>query len=821
MAKARQENTVESLKLQQRSLDIAAERQKLDTARLWVNAGFKALNSGLTFARAVSDTHDQQNIKDVQEFQEKYKHVVDDAIMNGNNGTITLPDGQKKWVGFEDVKVEGVEGVTTLGELKEQYLAKAKETYWTPAGEKKGMAMIEKAITDTNSRIRAQVEGVEVAKRDALFEENYKNAYETAVKNNDFSLLRDVIDSTSAWKSEEERQTLLERAADQFKRGVAEEQAFTIMREEGFVKADEFIQQSDLLAKDKEALRDSIQGVGDRAISAEKTAASQIYDKVAQNGGTFRDAYESAISTESQNPEVIAARKEIALEKLAESNQNQFISELIHAKTPADYEALAKKYEPGGAYTPNYIDQEARQEANHQMVKQQISAATEERFYNEVNSATLEQLKALLPKYKEGGEYEADYAGRGELQKQHYDYIVNRISEMEKKPQEAKGPPYEATLEMAYKFRDRFFEGANDPATGKPFTGPDALAEILKLDLKAEDRNKITQQLFAGNDGEFTLAAEAFAAWDAYALAEEAKLTLNSPERIELKKRHDDTRKMLAQMRFSGQVKPEAMLAFVEKIKNNEIAAMLDKGLTTRNIAEARRQSILGGFDHLQYLQYDEYGNRHPVWINGAKQLFNDLNIRDTQTVEDLLKVSDWKIDAPKNTDENILGKFVEREPGDRTGEVIFNLRNGKGETATVRVGPNGTLEERVEEDGGIRWISFDGKLSEGRTARMTRYEAKLPADIRNEIEQTVQMLLEKSKAANTSLQAEQFVDHLRFNITRALGNRVSTETGKAYIESKIDEFRQKMNPAPAPVPAAPSMRGVGSQRNTLRGRGL
>jgi hypothetical protein len=238
---------------------------------------------------------------------------------------------------------------------------------------------------------------------------------------------------------------------------------------------------------------------------------------------------------------------------------------------------------------------------------------------------------------------------------------------------------------------------------------------------------------------------------------------------------------------------------------------MLDntKGLTSRNIAEARRQSILGGFDRLQYLQYDENGNRYPVWINGAEQMFNDLNIRDTQTVEDLLKTSDWKIDAPPNADRNALGKFVEREPGDRTGEVIFNLRNGRGETTTVRVGQNGTLQERVGEGDNARWVSFDRKLSEGRTARMTQYEGDLPSNIKNEIEQTMQSALESSKIGDPV----QAIDYLRINITRTLGNRSDTEAGRAYIEAKMEEFKRRLNPAPA----TPSMNGIGNQRSRLR----
>ncbi|MDR0586201.1 MAG: hypothetical protein LBG26_03075 [Treponema sp.] len=620
--------------------------------------------------------------------------------------------------------------------------------------------------------------------------------------------------------TDEAQNALIIAKKSQFQIDFTTNDAISIGRTQGIAKAEEYALQSGLPQETISAIMGKVQDADNKAVTAGKAAANQAFDEVLKNGGTPREAYDNATKTDSQNPDVISAIKAAADARLAKSNEDQFAQDLMSAETLEDYEALKEKHKSGGTYAANYIGQEAQQKKHDDTItalaeKKKLSIL-EERFYHEVNGATLDELKALKPNYAEGGEYEPAYEGYGKLQKERYDYISKRISDMEKAatPPAGKEPPYQNTLELAYKFRDGFWAGTLiNKETKNPYTGPEVMAEIYKLDLKSEDRSEILRELLAGTDGKYTLAAQAFAGWDTYAAAEEAKLKPGSPERIELEKRHKDTRTMLGQMFFQGLVKPEDMRAFVEKSKNHEIAQMLDKGLTSGNIAEARRQSILGGFDRLQYLQYDENGNRYPAWVNGSEKIFNDLNVRDTQAVEDFLKAGDWKIDAPAGADTNTLGVFVEREPGDRTGEVIFNLKNGKGETATVRVGVNGTLEERVEEGGRTLWVPFDKKLSEGRTAKLARYEAALPADIKTKIENAARNALDGARTGDPA----QYSDYLRVNLTKALGNRTSTEAGRAYIEAKMEEFRQNMNLKPA----APSMRGVGSQRNALRRRGL
>jgi hypothetical protein len=319
------------------------------------------------------------------------------------------------------------------------------KTYWTSYGEKKGADMINRIIDDSDTNIRRQMEIVAINQREAMYQEDYKNAYEDAVKNNDFSLVQDVIDSTAAWKSEEERKILTEQAIDQFKIGVATENALRIGSTQGIAKAEESLEQSGLLKDAAREITGKVLNDVNNTIASAKSAANQTYDEVIKNGGTFRDAYNSAISTNSQNPDVISAIKAVADTKLVESNAGQFVKDLIGAKTVADYEKLLKEYEPGGPYTANYIGQEAQLKDNHDFIDGQLEemklAYIEERFYNEVNSATLAELKALEPKYKEGGTYEPDFEGRGESQKKKYDYIVNQISEMEKAAEPPKQSP--------------------------------------------------------------------------------------------------------------------------------------------------------------------------------------------------------------------------------------------------------------------------------------------------------------------------------------------------------------------------------------------
>lgn len=388
-----------------------------------------------------------------------------------------------------------------------------------------------------------------------------------------------------------------------------------------------------------------------------------------------------------------------------------------------------------------------------------------ERFGHDIagsDSMSLTQLQDLRNKY---GNLRSDYQDQGTL----YDQHIARIDRAIEQKQAGSGGSGSGTsantnLELAYMYRDEWRAGSRN--------GLDAVSKIFDLDIPANKRTEIFREMLQGKDGEFTQAAQAYQRWEQFRAEGLARLgNRNTPEKRAYNDKTRDILKHLGQMRFTGNVTPENMLSYVEEIIQTEQTDLLNRAGGIRNLEQVRRMSLSGALDYMHSNQYDENMNRHSVWIGNSENLYNQLNAKETETVSNLLRVNDWRIVGDR-------GFFEEKEPGDRTGQVHFNIKNSHGATATVRVGEGGELEKKE----GNRWVSFNNELSAGRNESIARFEASLSSGIRSQIETTMNNFI----SGRTNEDPYQ----LEINIRRALGNRATTDQGKAYIAAKMEEYR-------------------------------
>ena len=338
------------------------------------------------------------------------------------------------------------------------------------------------------------------------------------------------------------------------------------------------------------------------------------------------------------------------------------------------------------------------------------------------------------------------------------------------------------SLEEAKYFRDEWRAGRMD--------GLKAMENIFALDIKADDRTKIISEMLAGKDGEYTLAAQAYERWEQYRAAGLAEIkkggTKETPEAMAYKAHTEEILKHLGQMRFTGEIAPDNLLKHVEGIIRTEETDLLTKAGGLRNLAQARSMSLGGAFDYMSYNQYDENMKAHPVMIGRSEELFSQLNAAETQNVMDALKANDWHIKTPEG--EQPQGFFEESEKGNRTGQVHFNLENGKGETATVRVGHDGNLQKKEAEDGRTRWVPFGKELEAGRNLTMAQFETRISDSSKAKINDA----MDRAVTSTRGTSSDSVISNFRSLLSKELGNKAKTEEGKAYIEKMVEELRKR-----------------------------
>ncbi|MDR1586923.1 MAG: hypothetical protein LBS57_05655 [Treponema sp.] len=236
--------------------------------------------------------------------------------------------------------------------------------------------MINRITSESNNQIRRKTVMDAMKSREALFNEVYSNAFDLGVKNNDFTPIRDAIESSSAWKNDEERKILTEQAFDQFNIGIAKKEAVGAAETYGMGRAQNVINNNTAISKDQALkLQGDAQQASNQAVNAARTEAADAYTKAAEAGGSIRRKYDAAAGQNIANPDVREARINVA--------------------------------------------------------RQKQTVDLSERFSRETNTTNLAQLKASAERYKEGGSYDADYYGQEELQKEHYLRILQRIEAIE------------------------------------------------------------------------------------------------------------------------------------------------------------------------------------------------------------------------------------------------------------------------------------------------------------------------------------------------------------------------------------------------------
>ncbi|MDR0719474.1 MAG: hypothetical protein LBF78_07545 [Treponema sp.] len=603
MAKRRQENAVEALRLQQKRLSIAAQRQRLDTASMWVNAGFQAADIGITTGVMIGQAHDQQAVLDAQEYQKKRQDAINQARANNNTGWEQQEDGSLKWVGFENVPVAGG---GTLKDLTDTYLAKMQETYWTKSGEKKGMTIIGKIINDGNAQIMEQTRLAAMGLREAKYGEAYNNAFQTAVQTNDFTLIRDVIDSTSAWKSETERQTLLEQAQDQFKIGVATERAITIGRTEGIARAEEDLQQSGLPQEVITQIMGTVQNANNNTVETAKVSAADTYTKIKQNDGTIRQAYDAAITQDISNPEALEARKAVATKKQI-YDLNERFSQETNGATVAQLEALKEKYKDGGTYDADYYGMEQLQNQHYSAISESI---------DEIYRAAARAEEEALAKQERA----AAKAERAEAKAERDAAKIERAAE--KKAQEEEKRAKEDSATILNTVRNEFTQWQQGKKDGRTMWYE---IEVFKNHIPYDERRRMERELIAGIDGTGTDAAWHYdrleTIMEAYAPDKE---TASIAEIDAHNQRVRQMKEYIMERRFRG-VSGDLLKKEIDNILEVEISQILRDAVSKADIGS----NGLGGDAQKTAKEYLWFANQGKLDIYFGERTTTELSFDD------------------------------------------------------------------------------------------------------------------------------------------------------------------------------------------------
>ena len=388
-----------------------------------------------------------------------------------------------------------------------------------------------------------------------------------------------------------------------------------------------------------------------------------------------------------------------------------------------------------------------------------------------VDSMSLEELQRWKTIYENR---ESDYQDQGMLYKQHIDQLDREIAQREGRSSAGSSLSAAESLELAKMYRDKWRAGLID--------GISAITSISNLDIRADDRTRIFSEMLQGNDGEFTQAAQAYQRWEQFRAEGLAAFRNNSPERQAYEARTREVLTHLGQMRFTGTVTPDNMLSYVEGIIQTEQTDLLNRAGGIRNLEQVRRMSLSGQLDYMNSNQYDENMNRHSVWLGDTENLYNQFNARETETVSNLLRANDWSIVGNR-------GVFEERESGDRTGQVHFNIRNSNGETATVRVGLDGKLEKKD----GDRWVSFENEVAAGRTEIIRQVDERLTPEARERINTALYNATEHRGWRVPGTRSDTYgVTYLRRILRAELGSIAETENGIAYIEEMLAQASRR-----------------------------
>ena len=236
----------------------------------------------------------------------------------------------------------------------------------------------------------------------------------------------------------------------------------------------------------------------------------------------------------------------------------------------------------------------------------------------------------------------------------------------------------------------------------------EAMSAMNGLDLSQagiNEKNKYYEKMLEAQD---PLTARAFEEYLSF--AEDIKLD---------QKITDDMMMHLTRTFSNNEVQHKDRAAYVESIKNREMAKYMEKAMNNPNATwsenDQKKQNAAAYNGELDpyFFPVGENG-RHEMTVSGADVIKKNVINYGEKKITEAFKGTDWKI----------LDHVVERKgDNDETGRIFFNVKNSRGEEATVIVNPEGKLEKK--ESG--RLVPFDNEVTAGRAEIARKYEAANP----------------------------------------------------------------------------------------------
>ena len=177
-------------------------------------------------------------------------------------------------------------------------------------------------------------------------------------------------------------------------------------------------------------------------------------------------------------------------------------------------------------------------------------------------------------------------------------------------------------------------------------------------------------------------------------------------------------------------------------------------------------KAIEGSGDFLDYVHYDQFGNRSLRAHPDAQRIMAQREANQRQTIEKATIASGWEFEG--NPD------FKEWEEGDTTGLITHTLKRGDERVEVMTIGKDVMMKK------GNGWVPFDQEITRGRTASINEFETNFRSRY-PEIWDKIDQIMNNRPNANT----------VKFDIKEAMGNIGTTDIAKAWIDKIADEGAQ------------------------------
>jgi hypothetical protein len=823
------------LNLQERQLEISKQNQALQ----WAQFGIEAVGK----ICGLIDSIGNQKIMDMNaEYKNALLEAGQEAANTGAAGFRMGEGGKLEYSGLGDIQA--------VKDIRAAFDERVKKEL----GGFKGRAAkaLDNTLMDVENATRRTAWNMVEPMLYKQFEGTMSNAVDQAIVHYDESLIKQALSEAGNWMPEIRREWYAQQASEQVQKGRIENMAlaeakangvgameaylesvnvrkpvFEITQEqvEGAKAAGREIPQQDIIdskAKASESAKqfnpnftqediqriiNKGQAASTNAAQAAASSAANAFDEARKKGATWQDAASAAVP-DSANPEVRDKAFKVINDKLFTGLHNEWSMKLTEARSEEEFNNLKDqlKNSVGNFKGNEVLYSKLMDEINSEITKAQRTAKTgdesdflKNRFGLELAGSanmSLDELKSLRKAYESRkGEYEKN----GMLYMEHLDHIDDEIARKQKAAGGGGGASGTGSVHMTQadtiRLAEMFFEDWQKDTR----TGPAVEEKLNKLfGLPLETKQKMLYRMRAGDDGQYTQTAEALARFDGltndkYEKLKDKKTGNDTMESLDYKEHAAELRKQIGMMRYSGKVKPENMMAYVEDMMKLEEAKMLDEAgaFTSKGLVQAREFSQHRGFDPVEYTTYDDDGKSRQVSIRKYKEMFTQYVKQEEEVVERSLKGTGWEMVGPT---------FEKNDEGDNKGEVAFKLRHKDGREATARVGMDGKLEKKeaaesthvdgklVTRDGG--WVPFAAAAESGRLGTAKGVAERLDKNQITKIDAAVKSA--ESKLADERRPPKAVLEALDKDIKKIMGNMGETYDGKAYIAERIKELEKR-----------------------------